>query len=124
MFVYYVNRPNTQTKTQKTLFIVWNVTEPVIIKNVLKNIVRKSVRQYVIFPLCRTCAEWRTPKCFHTDEKRCLIGTWATDEVNKAIEKGYVIQKVYEVWHFEKKSDNLLKGYVKDFLKIKLETSK
>jgi len=29
----------------------------------------------------------------------------------------------YEVWHFEEKSSNLFKEYVKDFMKIKLETS-
>ena len=31
--------------------------------------------------------------------------------------------EVYEVWNFKEKSNNLFKEYVKDFMKIKLETS-
>jgi hypothetical protein len=46
-----------------------------------------------------------------------------TNEVEKAIEKGYKIITIDEVWHFTKKSFNLFKGYVKEFMKIKLETS-
>jgi len=33
------------------------------------------------------------------------------------------IMKLYEVQHFEKKSNTLFKEYIKRFLKIKLETS-
>ena len=31
--------------------------------------------------------------------------------------------EIYEFWHFKEKSNNLFKGYVKKFVKIKLETS-
>jgi hypothetical protein len=30
-----------------------------------------------------------------------FIGTWVTDEVKKAIDKGYILNSIYEVWHFE-----------------------
>jgi hypothetical protein len=33
------------------------------------------------------------------------------------------LEKIFEVWLFSNKSDNLLKDYVRDFMKIKLETS-
>jgi hypothetical protein len=46
-----------------------------------------------------------------------------TNEVEKAIEMGYKIITIDEVWHFTKKSFNLFKGYVKEFMKIKLEIS-
>ena len=52
-----------------------------------------------------------------------LIGTWCTNELNVAIQKGYKIQKIYEVWHFKKKSNNLFKKYVQKFMKIKMESS-
>ena len=45
------------------------------------------------------------------------------DKVNKAIEKGYKVIKVYEVWHFEQRTNELFQEYIKTFLKIKLETS-
>ena len=41
----------------------------------------------------------------------------------KAIEKGYQILKIHEVWHFPKHTDQLFKGYVDTFLKIKQEAS-
>ena len=77
----------------------------------------------LLFPLCFTCAKNKIQKCNHSNNEREFIGTWTTDEVNKAIEKGYHIEKIYEVWHFENKSNELFKDYVKDFMKIKLETS-
>ena len=78
----------------------------------------------LMFPLCRTCAEIKIQgDCNHTSDERALIGTWTTDEVNKAIEKGYTVVKVYEVWHFEQRTNDLFKEYIKTFLKVKLETS-
>ena len=40
-----------------------------------------------------------------------------------ALEKGYQIQKIYEVWHFEESSEDLFKGYVRKFMKIKMQSS-
>jgi len=51
------------------------------------------------------------------------IGTWTTVELMKAIEKGYIIDKIYEVWHFENSSTDLFKSYIQKFLKIKTEAS-
>jgi hypothetical protein len=42
-----------------------------------------------------------TETCQHNDEERSLTGTWVTDELKKALEKGYVVQRIYEVWHFD-----------------------
>ena len=78
----------------------------------------------LIFILCKTCAETRNQnKCNHTDAKRSFIGTWTTDEISKAIDKGYKVLRTYEVWHFDKSTDDLFKGYIRRFMKIKLESS-
>jgi hypothetical protein len=53
----------------------------------------------------------------------CLIGTWTTCELLKAIEKKYEIQEIYEVHHFENTSTDLFKGYIGYYLKIKQESS-
>jgi hypothetical protein len=45
-------------------------------------------------------------------------------EIEKALEEGYKIEKIYDVWHFEQSSADLWKGYIRKFMKIKLETSK
>ena len=78
----------------------------------------------LIFTLCKTCAETRNQnKCNHTDAKRSFIGTWTTDEISKAIDKGYKVLRTYEVWHFDKSTHDLFKGYIRRFMKIKLESS-
>ena len=78
----------------------------------------------MVFTLCKTCAETRNQnKCKHTDAQRSFLGTWTTDEVSKALEKGYKILRIYEVWHFAKSTDALFKGYIRRFMKIKLESS-
>ena len=77
----------------------------------------------LLFPLCRRCAETKQHECNHNEDERAFIGTWCTNELEKAIEKGYEVKKIYEVWHFEKTSDSLFKEYVSRFVKIKMESS-
>ena len=55
--------------------------------------------------------------------RRVLTGRWCRNEVALAIGKGYRMIEVYEVWHFSKTSDMLFKGYVRDFMKLKMESS-
>lgn len=61
--------------------------------------------------------------CTHTDEERALQGTWVTAELHQAIQKGYRVIKIDEVWHFPEKSDTLFSDYVNTFLKIQQEAS-
>ena len=83
------------------------------------------------FPLCRKCVEEQQPKplternyhCDHTDEERCLTGTWPNPELQEALRQGYIIQQVYEVWHFPVNSDSMFSSYINTFLKIKQEAS-
>ena len=75
--------------------------------------------------MCKACAETRNQnECKHTDNERSFIGTWTTDEVNPVIKKGYKLLKTYEVWHFDKSTNGLFKGYIRRFMKIKLESGK
>jgi len=86
----------------------------------------------LMFSLCRTCTEhFLQAKCCHTDEERAITGTWVTDELRKGLEKGYKIQKIYEVWHFDEisqydsisKCGGVFTEYVNTFLKLKQEAS-
>lgn len=85
--------------------------------------VKMGKNEKLLFPLCLKCAEEKCRKCHHSENERMITGTWATIEVNKAIAKGYKIEEIYEVWDFKKKTHQLFKGYVRDFMKLKLETS-
>jgi hypothetical protein len=81
----------------------------------------------LLFPLCRTSAEQRDlgpdDCCQHTDAKRSLTGTWVTSELQKALELGYRLDQIYEVWHFPQSSQDLFTSYIDTFLKIKQEVS-
>lgn len=84
------------------------------------------------FPLCAACLEHeqskkclhhRSWKCDHDDESRALVGTWCTPELEKAVEKGYRILYVYEIWNFPQSSNTLFTEYINTFLKLKVEAS-
>ncbi|KAG8176819.1 hypothetical protein JTE90_003447 [Oedothorax gibbosus] len=78
----------------------------------------------LMFPLCRTCSENLLQEpCHHDTVARKITGTWVTEEVKKAVEKGYAILKVHEMYHFSKSSDSLFKTYIDTFLKTKQESS-
>ena len=65
----------------------------------------------------RSCA------CSHSDEQRQITGTWCTPELEVAVEKGYQILHIHEVWNFPKKQEGLFRNYVNTWLKIKEEAS-
>ena len=87
----------------------------------------------LLFPLCVKCVEdqqerpWfeKTNLCPHTDEERTMTGVWCTPELLKAVEKGYKILKIHEVWHFptEQRKEGLFAPYVDTWLKHKTEAS-
>ena len=52
-----------------------------------------------------------------------LTGTWTTVEIDKAIELGYRLLEVTEVWHFKKRSDSLFSDFINALYKGKLEAS-
>ena len=65
----------------------------------------------------------RTAECNHTDEQRVLTGTWCSPELDKAVDLGYKVQYIYEVWHFKETCEGLFRDYVNTWLKIKQEAS-
>ena len=85
------------------------------------------------FPLCSKCVQeeqekallQRTHYCTHTDAQRIIRGTWCTPEINKAIDKGYTLLKIHEVWNFpaNQQQSGLFAEYVNKWLKIKQEAS-
>ena len=77
-----------------------------------------------MFPLCKTCADTLNQNpCTHTDEERAILGTWCHVELMKAIEKGYEVLEIHEVWHWEETTNELFSDYVNMYLKRKQEAS-
>ena len=57
----------------------------------------------LLFCQCRTCVQTcATGECTHTeDAERALTGTWVMDELRLAVEKGYRILEIYELYEFQ-----------------------
>jgi len=58
----------------------------------------------LLFCLCRSCVleQNATGECQHfSDAERCLDGTWVIDEVQLAVNKGYKILEIQEVYEYE-----------------------
>ena len=85
----------------------------------------------LLFPLCATCVKEEMDKplldrsyhCPHIDEQRTLTSTWFSPELDKAVDLGYQVQYIYEVWHFPETCKGLFADYVNTWLKIKQEAS-
>jgi hypothetical protein len=75
------------------------------------------------FPLCAYCARKnKKPRCKHVSQLRGFQGVFTLAEMREAVENGYLIEKVFEIWSFPETSD-IFSGYIKSFLKIKFESS-
>ena len=83
------------------------------------------------FPLCASYVKEemakpsleRSYQCAHSNEHRALTGTWCNPDLQKAVELGYEIQYIYEVWHFDQTCEGLFQDYVNTWLKIKQEAN-
>ncbi|XP_055390586.1 uncharacterized protein LOC129619368 [Condylostylus longicornis] len=100
--------------------------------NLLHPVLLLKQNNKLMFSLCRSCSEekWLKECCPHSDEERALIGTWVIDEVVKAIQKGYKMLEIYEVWEYQttkydKNMDTqgLFTNMMNKFIKIKQEAS-
>lgn len=87
----------------------------------------------LLFPLCRTCAitlRKEAPNrksadymCHHTEEQRSFLCTITHNELNVALDRGYVVTYLDRVWTWNKWSSDVFKSYVRKFMKIKAEAS-
>ncbi|XP_074650414.1 uncharacterized protein LOC141905419 [Tubulanus polymorphus] len=77
------------------------------------------------FPLCRSCAEDsnQRERCRHSEDERAITGTWVSLEIQKAVELGYRIIGIFEIWNGERSETGLFADYIGKFLKVKTEVS-
>lgn len=81
------------------------------------------INKKLMFVLCRQCAVVGSAgPCNHTVEEKCLRGTFTSPELFTALDVGYKLLDVSEVWHFEETSNELFRGYINRFLSLKQES--
>ncbi|XP_071581882.1 uncharacterized protein [Temnothorax nylanderi] len=90
------------------------------------------VRGKLLFALCRSCCEtFSQAACTHDNPAdREFEGTWVSVELRKAVEKGYLVTKVSEIWQYKvarydpgTRQGGLFAEYINTFLKLKQEAS-
>ncbi|KAH7696057.1 hypothetical protein AAVH_36875, partial [Aphelenchoides avenae] len=138
---YPVAHPHVHHFDWREGAVNWTRPEDVTLKGLIKCIVSPPKRLFLpvlpfrddkrlLFPLCRTCArESRTEsayglkQCNHTPEQREFVTTTTHFELQEALRRGYVVTRIIETWDYEKMDDTIFAGYIKEFMKIKVEAS-
>ena len=82
------------------------------------------IDKQLMFSLCRTCSsEQNVEECNHTIDERCIEGTFVSLEMYKAIELGYRLINIDEVWHWDRTTSDIFKAYINFGIKGKQEAS-
>ncbi|XP_018370538.1 PREDICTED: uncharacterized protein LOC108766020 [Trachymyrmex cornetzi] len=89
------------------------------------------VRGKLLFALCRSCCKmFSQAECTHSLAERKFEGTWVSCELRKAVEKGYRVSEVREIWQYkvtrydpDTRQGGLFIGYINSFLQLKQEAS-
>jgi hypothetical protein len=59
--------------------------------------------------------------CRHTDKERGFVCTVASVELELALAHGYRVTWVYSIYHWPEWSDRLLRPYVQDMMRMKIQ---
>ena len=107
------------------VFNYWGLVKCFVLppSSLLIPILPLRIRQKLMFTLCRTCCEKEDEYCTHTSEQRGFWGTFCTPELKLAVDNGYEILEVVEIWHWARRSNDLFRRYIQTFLKSKTEAS-
>ncbi|KAL3084392.1 hypothetical protein niasHS_008166 [Heterodera schachtii] len=89
-----------------------------------------KIDERLLFCCCHHCATMfrkkstrRPHKCSHTDAQRSFTGSYTHIELERALEHGYKIDRLWRAWHYDEWSDQIFKDYVRLLIKLKIESS-
>ena len=111
---YPVGHPKVYVEEEECLEFVGNINnidkvdglikcEILPPRNLYHPVLPVKLHGKLIFPLCRKCIEDKGQEdCMHENEKdRVFSGTWVSEEVKKAVEVGYKIKNIFEIWQYK-----------------------
>jgi hypothetical protein len=131
---YPVGHPKIITENFKDITCYFGIAKLTILppRGLLFPVLPAKINNKLVFTLCYACAcEQNKGECAHDETQRALTMTWCTPEINKALEKGYRVLQIHEVYHYEEneqynpetKQGGLFTKYVNAALKTKQEAS-
>lgn len=80
----------------------------------------------LVYTNCSKCAEecnFQFDSCQHSEWERAITGIYTTHELFPALDAGYKVLKVYELWHYTNWTTDAYSRYVKTWLKVKQQAS-
>ncbi|XP_036145305.1 uncharacterized protein LOC118646457 [Monomorium pharaonis] len=100
-------------------------------RNLYHPVLPFCVNDKLIFGLCRSCETFSKTHCTHdSPSDREFAGTWVSCELRKAVEKGYIVTEVSEIWQYKvtkydpgNRQGGLFAEYINCFLQLKQEAS-
>ena len=131
---YPIGHPEIVTKDFDTIDNYFGLAKARVLppNNLLHPILPRRSAGKLKFALCAKCADTQQLQpCRHNLLERSFIGTWTTIELQAAVQHGYEILQIFEVWHYKDsmqydgkdKDSGLYSAYIDCFLKLKLEAS-
>lgn len=70
-----------------------------------------------LYGLCRQCMISRSwERCQHSDDDRSFIGTWTLGEIYFAMDHGYQVLDVIEVWEYPTRTNDLFREFIIPFM--------
>ncbi|KAL3107353.1 hypothetical protein niasHT_014717 [Heterodera trifolii] len=76
------------------------------------------------FPLCGWCADRRQQRpCRHGADRRSWVTAYTHVELNKALQLGYVVTDLFEVWDYDEWDGTLFSSYVNTFVGLKVQAT-
>lgn len=82
---------------------------------------KKLNQSYEVLTVCHNVPIQRS--CTHSQTERSWWGCYTITELSLAIEKGYRLLELAEVWSFEDSSTDLFSDYIKKCFRMKLQNS-
>ena len=103
-------------------------------QNLLIPVLPLRINGKLVFTLCQNCAAIESKEmCKCSDKARGWIATYATPEIIEACSYGYMVEEIYEVYHYSCKeyydpytsesAQGLFTEYIKKFLREKTHAS-
>lgn len=71
----------------------------------------------MLYGLCKACMfERREDDCTHSEEEREILGTWTLVEIQYALQLGYKVTDITEVWVYPDTSHSLFSDFIIPFM--------
>ena len=78
-----------------------------------------------LYGLCKCCMDERNLNpCPHSDQERSFTGSWTCSEIRYALELGYQVLSITEVWEYEESRNDLFRNFIIPFMITKIRCKK